>query len=279
MQFLSEKQDSLKFLVTLKGEDCRSLQELVTESEETFLTNNEIQDMIKCNEFIQKLIQTEKTDKELISDFIRAVNEESKAGITAIFKNFSTNSGQIRTLYEQKMNKSQATLKKIRNLMISSKFILSLTNKHEKYLEFIGKYKDADEQKEKDIDFEEIIELRGRAMLSKKLGEEKAKEEKEIFKYNKSYTERVNEIEKINQLMEKLGEKGYSENMKVIINIEDMKPEFKLDDEVLKGYDECSERLNNIFYKTSETQIKYYKDKRTELIRYIYGRQFTLFKN
>ena len=79
--------------------------------------------------------------------------------------------------------------------------------------------------------------------------------------------------------MEKLGEKGYSENMKVIINIEDMKPEFKLDDEVLKGYDECSERLNNIFYKTSETQIKYYKDKRTELIRYIYGRQFTLFKN
>ena len=279
LQFLSEKQDSLKFLVTLKGEDCRSLQELVTESEETFLTNNEIQDMIKCNEFIQKLIQTEKTDKELISDFIRAVNEESKAGITAIFKNFSTNSGQIRTLYEQKMNKSQATLKKIRNLMISSKFILSLTNKHEKYLEFIGKYKDADEQKEKDIDFEEIIELRGRAMLSKKLGEEKAKEEKEIFKYNKSYTERVNEIEKINQLMEKLGEKGYSENMKVIINIEDMKPEFKLDDEVLKGYDECSERLNNIFYKTSETQIKYYKDKRTELIRYIYGRQFTLFKN
>ena len=187
--------------------------------------------MVKCNEFIQKLIQKEKTDKELISDFINAVNEESKNGITAVFKNYSTNSGQIRTLYEQKTNKSQAILKKIRNIMISSKFILSLTNKHEKYLEFIGTYKDADEQKLKDIDFEEIIELRGRAMLSKKLGEEKAKEEKEVFKYNKSYTERVNEIEKINQLMEKLGEKGYTENIKIRINIIEMKPEFKLDDE------------------------------------------------
>ena len=34
-------------------------------------------------------------------------------------------------------------------------------------------------------------------MLSKKLGEEKSIEEKEISQYNKSLAERVNEIEKI----------------------------------------------------------------------------------
>ena len=49
----------------------------------------------------------------------------------------------------------------------------------------------------KKIDLEEIKELRGRAMLSKKLGEEKSIEEKEISQYNKSLAERVNEIEKI----------------------------------------------------------------------------------
>ena len=38
--------------------------------------------------------------------------------------------------------------------------------------------------KDNTINFDELIELRGRAMLTKKLGEEKSKEEKEIFKYN-----------------------------------------------------------------------------------------------
>ena len=59
--------------------------------------------------------------------------------------------------------------------------------------------------KDIDIKFEEIIELRGRAMLSKKLGDEKAKEEKEIFKSNKNFAERVNELivlELINHFVE-----------------------------------------------------------------------------
>ena len=55
LQFLKEKKGSLKFLIELTGEDCRTLQELVTERDEAILTNHEIQDMMKCNEFIQNL--------------------------------------------------------------------------------------------------------------------------------------------------------------------------------------------------------------------------------
>ena len=274
--FLAEKKGSLKFLTELTGEDCRTLQELVTESDEAILTNHEIQDMMKCNEFIQNLIKEKKTDKELIKDFINDV--EKNKGISAFFKNYSINSGQISSLFGQKMDKKQAILKKIRNIMKSSRFILSTTNKHEKYLEFIGTYEDIEDKSEKKIEFEDIIEYRGRAMLSKKLGEEKSKEEKEIFQFNKSFAERVNEIEKINQLLTKLGEKGYSENLKISINIQDSNAIFKMNEQQLDNYEDCSQNLINILSKTIETQTNYYKDKRTELIRYLYGRQFTLFK-
>ena len=277
LQNLSEKENSLKFLVDHKGEDFRTLQELVTEAEQSFLTGNEIRDMIECNKFIQSLIREEQTDKELIKDFVKLVQEHK--GITAVFKNYTTNSGQIIELFDKKLDKSQANLKKIKNIMISSKFILSMTNKKEQYLQFKGNYTDIDDKTEKQIYFEEIKELRGRAMLTKKLGEEKSKEEKEIFKYNESYAKRVNEIEKINQLLEKLGEKGYSEKLEIIIDIKETNPEFKMDDTKLENYDECSQLLNNLLDKTTETQINYYNNKETELIRYLFGRQFTLFKD
>jgi len=194
LQFLKEKKGSLKFLIELTGEDCRTLQELVTERDEAILSNHEIQDMMKCNEFIQNLIKEKKTDQEIIKDFINEV--EKNKGISAFFKNYSINSGEISSLFDLKKDKSQAILKKIRNIMKSSHFILSTTNKHEKYLEFIGTYEDMEDKSKKKIEFDDIIEYRGRAMLSKKLGEEKSKEEKETFQINKSFAERVNEIEK-----------------------------------------------------------------------------------
>jgi hypothetical protein len=43
-----------------------------------------------------------------------------------------------------------------------------------------------------------------------------------------------------------------------------------------KDYEECSKYLNTILIKTTETQINYYKNEKTQLIRYIYGRQFNL---
>jgi len=41
------------------------------ESEQSYLTNNDIQDTITCNEFIQNLIKEGQTDQKLIKDFVR----------------------------------------------------------------------------------------------------------------------------------------------------------------------------------------------------------------
>ena len=115
-------------------------------------------------------------------------------------------------------------------------------------------------------------------MLTKKLGS-KTKEEQETIEINKKFAERVNEIEKINKILNKIAEKGYSEKILISVVIKDAQSVFSTEEKKFKDYEECIKYLNNIFTKTIENQIKYYKNPETELIRYIYGRQFILLNN
>jgi hypothetical protein len=111
-------------------------------------------------------------------------------------------------------------------------------------------------------------------MLTRKLGDEQSQEEKKIFNLYKSFSERVGEIEKINQLLSKLGHKGYSENLKIVIDINDDKPSFSIDNNRIENYKNCDAYLDNLINKINDIQTKYYKNE--ELIRYAYGRQFNL---
>ena len=45
----------------------------------------------------------------------------------------------------------------------------------------------------------------------------------------------MGEIEKINQLLTKLGEKGYSENIKIVIDIKENMPSFSIDDKNMEN--------------------------------------------
>jgi len=151
------------------------LQEVVSEAENTFLTGVEIQDMEKCSIFMKKVIgdkKVKKTDKDLISSLIKEVFNEKN--ISVFFTQYANNSGQIQELFSQKLDKSQATLKRIKNILKESSFTLNLQNNQESYFVFTGKFKN-EEEKIQEIGYDELIELRGRAMLTKKLGKEKSK--------------------------------------------------------------------------------------------------------
>ena len=280
---LNSKRGSLKFINGVTDDDCRTLQELVSESESTFLTGAEIQDMIRCSNFIHNFgpIKDTKSDQELISVLIEKVAQDRT--ISAHFVQYTKNFGQIQELFSQKLDKSQATLRQIKDIIKLSSFTLSTDNIKETYLIFEGNYENEKKEKKK-INYEDLIELRGRAMLTKKLGNEKLKEEQETFELNKKFAERINEIEKINGLLKKIAEKGYSENIKIFVDILDKKANFysmnpNQEQINFKDYEDCNKYLNNILSKTTGTQISFYKNERTQLIRYIYGRQFILFNN
>ena len=107
---LNSQKGSLKFIMSLTEEDCRTLQKLVSDSENTFLTIEEIQDMIKCSDFIHRLddlkIQKEqkdlKTDQELIILLIKEISISKN--ISNHFISYANNWKKIRDLITKKIN-------------------------------------------------------------------------------------------------------------------------------------------------------------------------------
>ena len=277
---LYKKKGALEFVITLTGDDCRNLQELCSETENTFLTVAEINDMEKCSKFINNLIRDKqaKTDLELINLFKEEIKKTKN--IPIIFEQYANNSRQIQELFSQKIDKKQATLKTIKYILTDSEFNLSIDNKKTKYFIFEGRY--SDEEKEKvEISYEELSELRRRAMLTKKLGDDKSEEEQKTFMFNETFAKKINEILKINSILKKIVEKGYSENMKLRVQIKNSISEYFsiLDNLKFKDYEECNRYFNNIFTEITKIQNSYYRNEKTKLIRYIYGRLFILLKN
>ena len=266
---------SIKFIAKLNEEDIRNLQELVNMSDDTFVTNNEIQDMIKCSNFINNLgeIKGKKNDKELIQDFIKEVPKIK--GIAAHFSNYTNNAAQIQELFSRGLDKTQATRKQIEDLMKGSKFTFMIENNNAPYLKFEGEFTNVENnEQQKKMNYDNIMELRERAMLTRKLGDDKSMDEKNLFELYKLFAERVSQIERINYFLKKLGEKGYSENIKVVIKINNNNPIFSIDNKIVNNYESCWKYLDKIFMQITEVQTKYYKNE--ELLRYVYGRQFNL---
>ena len=189
-----------------------------------------------------------------------------------------SNLGQIEDLWLQKIDKSLKNLNQIKNIIKSSIFNLSILNNQELYLDFTGSFTIDDEKGNLNryINYENLIELRGRATLTKKTVDKKSEKEKEINELKKKFEERVNEIEILFDLLKKIAEKGYCEDVKITVEIKEGKPSFFSKEINFKNFDECREYLNILLFNTTTSQIKYYKNKNTQLIRYIYGRQFNL---
>ena len=60
--------------------------------------------------------------------------------------------------------------------------------------------------------------------------------------------------------MKKVGEKGYSENIKVIIDIKDTNPVFSIDDKYVENYTTCSkylDKLLTIYHASRYEKLKY----------------------
>ena len=283
LKMLYNNKGSIDLILTIKEEQCRYLQEIAFDADNCFITSVEIQAMSQSSDFIRKLniIGNGTTDLELISIFKKAIIENKN--IIPYFAIYTKNYSQIKDLFMQKLYKTQTTRKIIKNICQKSHFTLCICNEKEEYFSFSGEYFEEEENnndnqlevKNNIIKLEDLIEFRGRAMLAKKLGEDKMKEEKEIFELNQFFSERVNEISKINLILQKIAKRGYSENIMIEIIITDLKTVYSFERKIqFKDYQDCIQFLNEILKKTTETQLHFYKQ--NEFIRYIYGRQFNL---
>ena len=273
---LKEQPDSILFLLGRKIEDCRSMQELVGEIDNALLNTNDILDLEKCVEFMNKLGDDNtiknKKDIDLIKSFKNEVEKNKE--IEIYFKRYVDNYSELKSLVDYGLDKSEASKKKILLLCTESEFIL--TNIKDKF--FNANYYEIIEEKGKKnkvkmpIKIENLFELRDRAQLSKKLtGDEK---ELQILENNKRFIEKFMEINKIYGLLKEIYKIGYPEKIEIQININNFISVFNGLGINTKDYKEIINKLNDILFDLEEALKIAYEKK--PLIRFIYGRLFNL---
>ena len=283
---LKELPDSIIFLFRRTVADCRSLQELVGEMDDGFLTSNDILELEKCVEFMNQIgnEQTIKSMKgiDIIKSFVNEVNKNKK--IEVYFEKYVNNYSQLKNLIEYGLDKSEASKQKIKSICQQSAFILK-SIKGEffkgKYIE-INEENDKAQQKsenktnEKELNLEDLLELRDRAQLSKKMSGEK-EEQKQFFENNRKFIEKVNEIYNIYCLLKNLNISGYPEDITIEIKINNYISEFYGLGQKYKEYQSIISILKSMLSNFRKYQINGYEEK--PLIRFIYGRQFNMIYN
>ena len=272
-----EQPDSILFLFEISIQECRSWQEVATQSDTNYVTVNDLLDMEKCIEFCLNIGKKEDlnkiNDNEIINKLKENISKNEK--ILVYIQSYVNNFGQIKLLQDS-LDKSEALKYIIQGLFNSSTYFLS--NKETEKFKCI--YNDIKTKIQKELKLEEIKAYRERALLSKKITPD--------YKY---FIENVTEIINISNILEEISTKGYpgiilikmSLKVKIInsndnnkeIGIEATKEYYLNDDNSKKNYQEIREKLKNTLSTLKSRQINAYE--KMPLIRFIYGRQFNLF--
>ena len=272
--------ESIKFLLETSIQECRNLQELTLENDNNFVSVNDILDMEKCIEFFAKIGQLKelknKEDIEILN-LIKKNASENK-DILIYIKKYIENYNQIISL-KGTLNKSEFLKYQIQALFYGAIFNLSNGRKESFTCIYFPKDKKDDEKR---LNKENIIDLKERAQLSKKITSD-----------YKCFIESVTKIINISNILENILMKGYPVIIKVEIkmniiqkNIEqnDIKDEdkeyiikniYSLNNIQQNSYEDIIDYLNNILLELKQRQENAYETK--TFIRYIYGSQFNLF--
>ena len=163
--------------------------------------------MGKCIEFFKNIGTLEeikkKNDNEIIE--LLKLNVPKTKDIAVYFEKYVNNYGQI-SILKASIDKSEVLKNIVQGLFNGSEFILSNTKENS----FLCKYKDNNKGKDQELTKENIISLRERALLTKKITPD--------YKY---FIDTIAEIAKTSNILSEICMKGYPENItiKVTLNV------------------------------------------------------------
>ena len=174
---LTEKIELVKFLKDKDENGLRNLVEFVGEDDNSSLKVSDIQDFLKCVNFMNEIksFKNENDDK-FYKEIIHLCNNEKYRNIEAYFENVNQNFYEIKDLYNKNIDKSEFTKQKIKDLYKNSLFKISNSNGIFSCIVFYSK------ELNKKILYEEVLEVRDRSLLKKKDEDEKGENFYEIAK-------------------------------------------------------------------------------------------------
>ena len=272
---LKIQEKAIELLLKTSIEECRHLQELCGESDNNFISVNDILDMEKCIEFLKKAKITKDSNKQNDIDIIKSIKENASKNknILLHFEKYIANYSQI-NLLTTSSNKSEVLKYQIQEILNGAEFILS--NAKDTSFECTYDSKEVEGNK-KILEKENIINLKERAQIAKIITSQ--------YKY---FIQNIKEILHIYHVLKNIYVKGYPKIIivKIILKInkkDNEKDEYNsnnkyyIDNIDKKNYIEIIDILKNILIDLEKEQTKAYEEK--NLIRFIYGRQFNLLYN
>ena len=277
-----EQPESFEFLLQTSIEDIANLEEMIYMNENNFVEVNDLLNMRKCVEFfnnIGKLDEIKKMEDFAIIEKMRNKVKEDK-NIYIYFEKYVNNYSQIQLL-KKTINRSEFLKYKIKLLFDGCAFFLS--NEKTKYKnndQLLFECKIINEKNKVNIlSREEIISLRDRALLSKKITAD--------YQY---FIDSITEIINISNILKEIYIRGYPAIIKIniiykVVVIKESEEKMKItpqleyfvDEKNKTDFKEIINDLKNILSELKEKQINGYKT--IPLIRYLYGLQFNLLYN
>ena len=260
---LTNKKDLIPFIKDKNQEGIRNLVEFV--DEDSSLNASDIQDFIKCVEFIQELKKDSNLpDKEFFDKFIEMSQNNKYKNIEAYIQKVNQNFYEIKELYTKNIDKSEFTKQKVRDINSNSIFkIIFDGSEYNCSVNIIGQ-----EKKNKIISYEEVLEVRDRALLKNKDEEDKDN----FYELAQKFSNLINNIDTLFEFIIEISDKGYPEDIKYNIYVVDGVA--KINE---KDISNTIKQIRILLEKQNSLQKEYYSN--CPLIRFLYGKHFTLFNN
>ena len=273
LEQLTNKDGLIEFLIDKDTEGLRNLAEFVGESDNSSLKASDIQDFIRCVEFMNELKKfDELKDEDFFKAFIKLVRDDKYKNIVAYILKVNQNYFEIRDLYTKNIDKSEFTKKKVNDLLEYS--IFHIKNENNIYICKCLMTDPKNEGKFKEINFDEILEIRDRALLKKKDDEDKS-----FYENAQTFSFLINNIDTLLDYIIENYEKGYPEKIELKIIIVKRKIEIQSSskDQFLVGENipKTIANIRKLLNAQSEALKEYYLS--YPLIRFISGKLFSLF--
>ena len=170
--FLNE--ELITFLLEKKTQDLRDLNQFVDDIEEQFIKISDINELVKCSEFTTELLNylnnQNFNDKILITYLNSVLAKPGNTKLSLYFQNTADKYLKINEFFKQDLNRAELSEKIIQDIYNKSSFEIFINEKSKFYKCYNQIYINNNNNKNNGKNFDEIKELKDKALLRKKVG-------------------------------------------------------------------------------------------------------------
>ena len=295
LRLLIERGNCFNFALDKDESEIRNLNEFLGMDENPLLQNDDIQSFGKVVPFINSIYEqcrlNDYNDEIIYEYFKKQLHDDDY--LLKCFKEYINKYGLLENLYNEYLNKPEVSKTKIFSIINDSKIEIENYFEGESTINVRCKYKGDKKDKEINITFDELNELRDRALISnpnnsfptdnkQNINDLNKLKEKEHLENSQIFLNLVGYIKKLINYMEELTEKGYPKRIKIIIETKNKKisanySSYEKDNKgkiISINIEELINHLENLFKEQKESLLNICK--KEPLMRFFYGKQFFL---